>query len=112
MIAFWPAIMVRSAAALSTFLRSLTPSPMPMLSTIFVITGTCIGFLYPNCSVSLPRMALSNSTRRRGWGCLSAIDFHSRTLGDTHLASIVHDLEADARRLAGFRVGERDIGQM
>ena len=43
--AFWPAISARSPAAVSTFLRSLTPSPMPMLITIFSITGTCMRFL-------------------------------------------------------------------
>src|SRR5712672_3625164 len=37
MTAFWPAISARSAAADSTFLRSLTASPMPMLSTNFSV---------------------------------------------------------------------------
>ncbi len=43
--AFCPAIRPRSLAAASTFLRSLTPSPIPILMTIFSITGTCEGFL-------------------------------------------------------------------
>ncbi len=42
---FWPAISARSPAAFSTFLRSATASPTPMLSTIFSMRGTCIGFL-------------------------------------------------------------------
>src|SRR5262245_24378444 len=57
--------MVRSAAASSTFLRSLTPSPTPMLSTILSRRGTSIGFLYLNCSISFPRMVSSNCLRRR-----------------------------------------------
>src|SRR5262245_58139246 len=63
---FWPAIRPRSAAADSTFLRSLTPSPMPMLMTILSSVGTCIGLLYLNCSVSFLRTASSNMVRRRG----------------------------------------------
>ena len=42
--AFWPAISDRSAAADSTFLRSATPSPMPMLITTLSSLGTCNGF--------------------------------------------------------------------
>src|SRR5262245_45546130 len=64
--AFCPAMRVRSAAADSTFLRSLTPSPMPMLMTILSSVGTCIGLLYLNCSVSFLRTASSNMVRRRG----------------------------------------------
>src|SRR5215470_1754830 len=63
---FWPAISDRSAAAASTFLRSLTPSPMPMLMTIFWITGTCMRFWYLNCSASFLLTTWSNSVRSRG----------------------------------------------
>ena len=41
---FWPVILVRSAAAASTTLRSATASPTPMLTVILVIFGTCMGF--------------------------------------------------------------------
>src|SRR5262249_3818437 len=64
--AFCPAMRVRSAAADSTFLRSLTPSPTPMLMTILSTVGTCIGLLYLNCSVSFLRTTSSNMGRRRG----------------------------------------------
>src|SRR5205085_5354733 len=65
MIAFWPAIRLRSAAAVSTFLRSATPSHTPMLSTIWSIRGTCIGLVYLNFSLGLPRTASSNCRRSR-----------------------------------------------
>src|SRR5580704_16369346 len=64
-IAFWPAIRPRSAAAPSTFLRSATPSPMPILMTTLSSTGTSKRFLKPNCSASLLRIASSNCTFRR-----------------------------------------------
>ena len=41
-IGFWPAINARSAAASSAFLRSLTASPTPILSTTFSRRGTCM----------------------------------------------------------------------
>src|SRR5262245_47175929 len=63
--AFWPAISARSAAAVSTFLRSLTPSPTPILSTTLSSTGTCIGFLYPNCSTKALRTTSSKCLRKR-----------------------------------------------
>src|SRR5580692_1068989 len=64
-IAFWPAIRPRSAAAPSTFLRSATPSPMPILMTTLSSTGTSKRFLKPNCSASLLRIASSNCTLSR-----------------------------------------------
>src|SRR5262245_31651744 len=63
--AFWPAISARSAAAESTFLRSATPSPTPILSTTLSSTGTCMGFLYPNWSTSALRTTSSKCLRRR-----------------------------------------------
>src|ERR1043166_5774237 len=66
MIALLPAIRPRSAAADSTFLRSATPSPTPMLSTTLSMRGTCIGLPYLNCSVSFLRTTSSNCERRRG----------------------------------------------
>ena len=42
---FCPEISARSAAADSTFLRSATPSPMPILMTILSSTGICMRFL-------------------------------------------------------------------
>src|SRR5277367_6046012 len=65
MTGFWPAIIARSAAALSTFLRSATPSPMPILMTTLSSTGIWKRFLKPNCSVSFLRMLSSNSTLSR-----------------------------------------------
>ena len=46
-------VMVRSSSTASsiTFLFC-DASPMPLLTTIFVIRGTCITFEYSNCSVS------------------------------------------------------------
>jgi len=45
---FWPAILVRSASALSRIFLSVVVSPTPMLSVIFLMRGTCIEVLYPN----------------------------------------------------------------
>src|SRR5947199_3677331 len=42
---------------------------------------------------------------------LSAIDLNSRPLGEADLL-VAHDLEADARRLAVLRIGEREVRQM
>ena len=42
---FWPAISARSAAATDAFFESAVDSPTPMLSVIFSILGTCIGFV-------------------------------------------------------------------
>src|SRR5580692_6942217 len=55
----------KSVAALSTFLRSATPSPMPMLITILSRVGSECRFFWPNCSASLPRIVSSYSTLRR-----------------------------------------------
>src|SRR6185437_9536901 len=47
--------------------------------------------------------------------CVSAIDLYSGALGNAHLPPIVslaHELEADARRLAVFRIGKREVRQM
>src|SRR5262249_3487230 len=46
---------------------------------------------------------------------VSAIDLHSRTLGDPHLAAVIalaHELEADAGRLAVLGIGKRQVGQV
>jgi len=43
--AFWPAMSARSSAAVDAFFESAVDSPTPMLSTIFSIEGTCMGFL-------------------------------------------------------------------
>ena len=56
MIGFWPAISDRSAAAVVTFLVSLTASPTPMLSTILSIRGTAKAFGYLNSSISFWRI--------------------------------------------------------
>ncbi|MNG32018.1 hypothetical protein D3C84_1179340 [compost metagenome] len=42
---FWPAILVRSATALSRTFLSATASPTPMFRVILVRRGTCIGDL-------------------------------------------------------------------
>src|ERR1700761_5123772 len=42
----------------------------------------------------------------------SAIDLGSRALGDSDLLAVRIELEADAGRLAVFRIGERDVGQV
>ncbi len=42
---FWPAILVRSATALSRIFLSWVVLPTPMLSVIFEIRGTCIALL-------------------------------------------------------------------
>src|SRR3984885_1475542 len=55
----------RSAAADSTFLRSATPSPTPILMTILSSVGICSLFPKPNCSPSLLRIASSNCTLSR-----------------------------------------------
>src|SRR3984957_10578878 len=65
MTGFWPAIIARSAAALSTFLRSATPSPMPILMTTLSSSGIWKRFLKPNCSPSFWRIFSSNSTLSR-----------------------------------------------
>src|SRR5690349_5214029 len=109
-IGFWPAISAMSAAASSTFLRSLTASPMPMLSTTFSRRGTCIALVRPNCSVNWPRMSRSYTVRRRGI-YVSAIDLSSRALGDAHLGAILLNLETDAGRLAVL-ADERDVRQV
>ena len=45
---FWPAILVRSATALSRIFLSVVVSPTPILRVIFLMRGTCIEVLYPN----------------------------------------------------------------
>src|SRR5579871_4453430 len=84
---------------------------MPMLSTTLSSRGTCIRLALPNCSVSLPRIFLSYSVRRRGTYAVSAIDLCSRTFGDAYLGSIFLNLETDAGRLAVL-ADERDVGQV
>src|SRR3569623_1783131 len=96
---------------MSTLLRSLTASPMPILSTTLSRRGTCIALVKPNCSVSLPRMSRSYSVRRRGVYAVSAIDLSSRALGDAHLGAILLNLETDAGRLAVL-ADERNVRQL
>src|SRR6202048_2272527 len=110
-IGFWPAISARSAAASSAFLRSLTASPTPMLSTTFSRRGTCMTLAYADCSVSLRRMLLSYSARRRGMYAVSAIDLCSRAFGDAYLLAIRLNLETHAGRLAVL-ADDRDVGQV
>src|SRR5689334_2078709 len=43
---------------------------------------------------------------------LSAIDLNSRTLGHPHLLAAAQHLEADPRRLAVLRIGERQVRQV
>ena len=43
--AFWPLIAINCSSACSIRLLLLIASPSPMLTTIFSIFGTCIGFL-------------------------------------------------------------------
>src|SRR5262245_3022282 len=59
-------------------------------------------------------MTSSNCVFRRGTYafCVSAIDLNSRTPRNTHLASVIHELEPDPGRLAVLGVGQRDIRQM
>src|SRR3954467_3474418 len=111
MIGFWPAISARSAAASSAFLRSLTASPMPMLSTTLSSRGTCMTLRYPNCSLSLPRMLWSYSARGLGTYAVSAIDLCSRAFGDAYLLAIRMNLEAHAGRLA-VAADDCDVGQV
>src|SRR5258708_28819179 len=110
-IGFWPGIKARSAAAVSAFLRSLTASPTPMLSTTLSRRGTCMTLAKPNCSVSLPRISLSNCSRKRGTYAVSAIDLCSRAFGDAYLLAIRLNLETHAGRLAVL-ADERDVGQV
>src|SRR3569623_1514412 len=96
---------------MSTFLRSLPASPMPILSTTLSRRGTCIALVKPNCTVSLPRKSRSYSVRRRGVNAVSAIDLSSRALGDAHLDTILQNLDTDAGRFAVV-ADERNVRQL
>src|SRR3954452_1551579 len=84
---------------------------MPMLSTTLSRRGTCMMLAYPNCSVSLPRMLVSYSARRRGVYAVSAIDLCSRAFGNAYLFAIRMNLEPHPRRLAVL-ADDRDVGQV
>src|ERR1019366_9592079 len=64
-----------------------------------------------NCSVSLPRISLSNCSRKRGTYAVSAIDLCSRAFGNAHLLAIRMNLETHAGRLAVL-ADDRDVGQV
>jgi hypothetical protein len=57
--AFWPVILPSSSAPVSTILAFCVPSPRPMLTTILVILGTAIRFVYPNSRVSAGTTSLT-----------------------------------------------------
>src|SRR6516165_771688 len=84
---------------------------MPMLSTTLSRRGTCNTLEYPNCSVSLPRMLLSYSARRRGMYAVSAIDLCSRAFGNAYLGAIRLNLETYAGRLAVL-ADDRNVGKV
>src|SRR5262245_49953988 len=86
---FWPEMAARSARAERIFLESATASPTPMLITTLSSAGTCMPFVYLNCSVSLERIELSYSDFRRGVYFLSDIDVLPGALGEAHLAGLV-----------------------
>src|SRR5262249_32366305 len=106
---FCPAILVRSATALSRIFLSWVVSPTPMLSVIFLIRGTCIVVLYPNFFIS------SGTTSLRSYSCSRAISgIHHFAVGLEHadLAPVLHQLEADAVGLLRLRVEQRDVGDV
>ena len=49
---FWPVMAFTSSTAASTIFGFATAAPRPMLSTIFLSRGTCMGFLKLNCLMS------------------------------------------------------------
>src|SRR5438034_189187 len=93
MMAFWPEIRPRSAAAFSAFFAGLPLSPFSARGAL-----SPFGALAP-----------------AGFSSFSAIDLDSRALGEPHLlavATFTDELEADAGRLAVPGIHQRQIGQV